>query len=105
PLTLTLHHAITTPVTLTTTYRSIRAARPLQGELELMLPKDVAIDTSKNVTFQNPLPPANTDGTIDILFNPSGQAAFAGNPIRLWVRDVTTDPSAPDQTLIAVYGA
>jgi prepilin-type N-terminal cleavage/methylation domain-containing protein len=88
-------------------YRIIRAPR-VAGEEVLSLPADVAIDISTNKMYGNPLS-ANADGSIDILFGPSGVlvGASAGtNNVFLWVRDTTlstTPPYAGDQTILAIY--
>jgi len=96
------------PFAPTAQYRIIRAPRILPGEQTLQLPKDVAIDTMRNTTYSNPLPPSvNAAGAFDILFTPSGSVLGLGvtvDKINLWVRDVTQDVFAPaDQSLITVY--
>jgi type II secretory pathway pseudopilin PulG len=82
-------------------YRIVRLPRALPGEPALQLAQDVVIDLTKSI-----VPAPNAEGTIDILFAPSGALLAPGinNKIILWVRDVTQDASTPgDQTLIAIY--
>jgi hypothetical protein len=82
-----------------------RKARPVVGEPVLQLPKDIAIDISRQYdptkptalpTWYRMFPPtSNTGGgnPFDILFSPSGQVIGAegnlGSRICLWVRDVS----------------
>jgi type II secretory pathway pseudopilin PulG len=105
--TLLLDTSLPQPINSTKQYRIIRKVpRALPGEATLQLAQDVVIDLAKS--YQ--IPTANADGSIDILFAPSGSVIVAGanDKIILWVRDVTRDvsqdPNTPgDQTLIAIY--
>jgi type II secretory pathway pseudopilin PulG len=89
-------------------YRIIRAPR-VTGDDILQLPDEVMIDTTTNFRFGNPLPTPNSDGSIDILFSPSGAVISPGtttDSINLWVRDATyASASATDgeQAIVAVY--
>jgi len=108
--TLTLASAIpilssnTNPIT-TYEYRVIRSPRILNGESTLQLPQNVAIDTSTNTNYGNPLPVGPSAGTYDIVFSPTGAVVGTANDkIILWVRDVTLDSNSPgEQTLVTVY--
>jgi len=73
----------------------------MQGEPELQLPKDVAIDLATNATYGGNLPPL-VSGLVDLIFYPSGQMPFAGSGIFLWVKDYTRDPNDPLQSLICI---
>jgi prepilin-type N-terminal cleavage/methylation domain-containing protein len=103
------------PLTATTEFRLYRKARPIVGEPVLQLPKDVAIDVSRDFVPGSPAgtmprwyrmfpPTANTGGNspFDILFSPSGQViGFEGNlgsRICLWVRDVSINAPGPMYT-------
>jgi prepilin-type N-terminal cleavage/methylation domain-containing protein len=103
------------PVTTTTDYRIIRAARPAAGEDTIFLPDDVIVDMGAAGN-----PPTGCSGSIitpdtrpnglvyyDILFSPSGAvlgpAANSGKII-LWVRDTHENYATdPDESLITVY--
>jgi prepilin-type N-terminal cleavage/methylation domain-containing protein len=97
-----------------------RKARPVVGEPVLQLPKDIAIDISRDPAnppkWYRMFPPtANTSGTqpFDILFSPAGQVIGAegnlGSRICLWVRDVSLGDPGPTElppgynTLITIY--
>lgn len=111
-------------ITPTADYRIIRAPRPLVGEANLDLPKDIAVQG--NILG----PPAITYGSIppqassppvpfDILFSPAGPvvgSAVSSNvpgvgseAVIFWVRDATLDPSPLDESksgeplLVTVY--
>jgi prepilin-type N-terminal cleavage/methylation domain-containing protein len=89
----------------TRTFVVSRRARPVVGEPVLQLPKDIAIDISRQYdptkpnalpTWYRMFPPtSNTGGgnPFDILFSPAGQVIGAegnlGSRICLWVRDVS----------------
>jgi prepilin-type N-terminal cleavage/methylation domain-containing protein len=94
----------------TGSYRIYRKARPMQGEPVLQLPRDVAIDVSRESTTTAGVAPkwyrlfpasANSlaQSPFDILFNPAGQVigpeATLGNRICLWVRDVAINDPRP----------
>jgi prepilin-type N-terminal cleavage/methylation domain-containing protein len=92
------------PVEITTwtpQYRIIRAPR-VQGEEPETMPVNVAID----LAVSRNLPPANSDGNIDILFSPAGAVLgpVGTDKIILWIRDYTLPtPFEGEPTLIAVY--
>lgn len=121
---LTLASAFAYPILATSDYRIIRAPRPLVGEANLDLPKDIVIQgnlgTTANLIFgsvpQQPNPP-NPPVPFDILFSPAGPvigSAVSSNvpgvgseAVILWVRDVsldfnptTTDPSTSGEPLL-----
>jgi type II secretory pathway pseudopilin PulG len=103
---LTLETPLPQPInTFTKQYRIVRRPRLLPGEASLQLAQDVAIDLTKS----QQVPTANQDGSIDIVFAPSGTVIVGTNDkIILWVRDVTRDVTQDantpgDQTLIAIY--
>lgn len=86
-------------------YRIVRRPRILPGEATLQIAQDVAIDLTKS----RQLPTANPDGSIDIVFNSSGDVSVAGaaDKVILWVRDITRDitqdANTPgDETLITI---
>lgn len=100
-----------------------RKARPVVGEPVLQMPKDIAVDVSREVTAPN-VPPSwyrmfpklgNTGGSnpFDIVFSPAGQVVgFEGNlgsRICLWVRDVSLGDPGPtvlppgENMLITIY--
>ncbi len=110
-------------------FRLIRPARPT-GDDVLSLPDGLMIDLSTNYfpqcslnipqQFRSPLPGFNSDGSIDILFSPSGAVLSAGvsDSINLWVRDfkesqnknnafknIARPPDTTDgqQTIVAIY--
>jgi hypothetical protein len=113
-----------------TNYSFYRKAQPIAGEPVLQMPRDIAIDISrddKNPPSWYRMYPwsANVLGTqpFKILFDPKGQVigqeGRAGNRICLWVRDVSnnvfpnsfndrnaTDPNVlppGDNSLITIY--
>jgi prepilin-type N-terminal cleavage/methylation domain-containing protein len=89
----------------TPNYRIIRAPR-VQGEETQPMPVNVAADLGMNLKYGAPLPPPNADGTIDILFSPSGTVLgpVGTDRIILWVRDHTLPSEFEGEpTLIAVY--
>jgi prepilin-type N-terminal cleavage/methylation domain-containing protein len=108
---LQLDQALTATPSTTSAYRVSRRARPVIGEAVLQLPKDIAIDISRQFnpqqtsalpTWYRMFPPtANTGGgyPFDILFSPSGQVIGAegalGSRICLWVRDVSLNFPSP----------
>jgi type II secretory pathway pseudopilin PulG len=104
---LTLLTPFTNSVAGTTQYRIMRRPRLSIGEAPMLLPQDVIIDTTPNNPInpldpkktKNPLPAPNADGSIDILFAPSGALLnFAGSTtsfVSLWVRDVTAEILPP----------
>jgi prepilin-type N-terminal cleavage/methylation domain-containing protein len=99
--TLTLDRAIDgtdqSPLILTSGFRVIRSARPLAGEPMLQMHKDAYID----LTTSSNLPPQNADGSYDILFNYSGQVAYAtGGMIFLVVQHVDR---STDKLVVAIY--
>jgi prepilin-type N-terminal cleavage/methylation domain-containing protein len=98
--TLVLGSSLPTAVGLTKQYRIVRRPRILPGEAALEIAQDVAIDLTRSQ-----LPSANPDGSIDIVFNPSGSMIGGSNDkVILWVRDVTQDINNPgDQVLITIY--
>jgi prepilin-type N-terminal cleavage/methylation domain-containing protein len=115
-----LDQALTATPSTTSAYRVSRKARPVVGEAVLQMPKDVAIDISRDPanppSWYRMFPAtANTGGTqpFDILFSPAGQVIGAegslGSRICLWVRDVSLGDPGPNQlppgpnTLITVY--
>lgn len=89
----------------TPNYRIMRAPR-LSGEETTKLPDSVAIDIKTNADFGNPLP-MNGDGSIDILFAPSGKIVTPGvttDFMALWVRDISyTDPFQGNPWILAVH--
>src|SRR5262249_22104536 len=95
-----------TPPPPTGRYRSYSQSRPVRGEPVLQLPKDIAVDISRdaadNPTWHRMFPKlGNTKGTnpFDILFSASGQVvgreAQLGSRICLWVRDVALRDPCP----------
>jgi prepilin-type N-terminal cleavage/methylation domain-containing protein len=99
--TLTLDRAIdgtdVSPLILTSGFRVIRSARPLAGEPMLQMHRDVYIDLTTSANL--PLP--NADGSRDILFNYSGQVAYAtGGMIFLTVQHVDRPT---DKLVVAIY--
>lgn len=101
----------------TSDFRIVRQARPMVGEPNLKLPRDVAIDLSPSPRT-NPLVPVAGEpipdggysilagGSLDILFNARGLVmgsnAVWGKAI-LRVRDVSRPTDVGDQTLITIY--
>lgn len=105
-----------------TQYRIIRAPR-VTGDDVLQFPDPVKIDLRTNIDYSKTLsaggavtlPKRNGDGSIDILFAPSGAVISAGittDTINLWVRDCETNPQpAPaaadplngQQTIVAIH--
>jgi prepilin-type N-terminal cleavage/methylation domain-containing protein len=86
-------------------YRILRSPRPLTGQAPVNLPSGIVVDAS-NVNGGGSLIPADTDGSFEVLFDPSGKvlrASGSQGKVVLWVKDVTGDPVTADQTLIAVY--
>ena len=116
--TLFLTTAIPYAVNNTSSYRILRAPRPV-GEEKLPLPSGVVIDLNTNTTFSNALPgtaltaaTGTTPGTacVDVLFGPAGSvitSQLAQNTMNFWVR--SPDPNNPSNvfagspTLIVVY--
>jgi prepilin-type N-terminal cleavage/methylation domain-containing protein len=110
-----LDQPLTATPSTTNAYRVSRKARPIVGEPVLQLPKDIAIDISRDVT--NTIPSwyrmfpgtANSNGTqpFDILFSPAGQVIGAegslGSRICLWVRDVSFNDPDPPAGMPAIY--
>lgn len=89
-----------------TNWRIIRQPRVRLGESPLAMPKNVVIDLSLNnstvwpASYSTPLPPANSNGHLDILFAPSGEvigASIPGQDIKFWLRDASLDPVAGTQ--------
>ena len=81
-------------------YRIVRRPRVLPGEAALSLAQDIVIDLTQSI-----LPARNPDGSIDIVFAPSGAVLVTGinDRVIFWVRDVTQDASTPgDQRLISI---
>jgi prepilin-type N-terminal cleavage/methylation domain-containing protein len=114
---LSLANALPYTIHATKGYRIIRAAR-VTGDDVLQLPDSVVIDVSTNVSYTdpngnvhlnlNPLPFANADKSIDILFAPTGEVISRGtttDSINLWVRDINDPPSGTnsEQTILAIY--
>src|SRR5207245_2026149 len=95
--TLILASALPQPVNFTRQYRIVRRPRVLPGEEGLQMAQDVAIDKTRSIV------PAPPDGSIDIVFAPSGAVSIPGasDKIILWVRDVTQDSNTP--VLIVIY--
>jgi hypothetical protein len=107
----------------TTNYVFYRSAQPIAGEPVLQMPRDIAIDISRDPnansgaaqTWFRTYPQINTgSGPFDILFDKTGQvigsSGRVANRICLWVRDVSLlDPCPPNQlppgdnTLITIY--
>jgi hypothetical protein len=113
----------------TTDYRIIRAPRPMVGEANLQMPKDVAIDLDPSTYGSSFLPPYTNvpapggvaGREIDIIFGPKGQlvgdtAASTGKLV-LRIRNVDHSPDGQttigsnsynvyqrgDQTLLTIY--
>ncbi len=94
-------------------YRILRSPRPLTGEATVTLPDGIVVDAlSTSALYANASPKQgslitpDTDGNVEILFDPSGKVLRASGTqgkVVLWVKDVSGDPLATDQTLIAVY--
>ena len=81
----------------TSSFRFVRAARPLLGETTLQLPSQIVIDL--NLSLPNPWPMPN--GYIDVLFAPSGQVVGASQGrFVLWVRHID---NIGEPTLMTVY--
>ena len=94
-------------------YRIVRAPR-VTGDDILQFPDPVMIDMKTNYDFRTTVSsgPGYTlpQGTLDILFAPSGAVISSGvttDTINLWVRDFDAnkpaDPTDGQQTIIAVY--
>ena len=94
---LTLKNPVPYPVQQpgTAEYRVIRLPRVLNGEAPLELADDIVIDLDTNSHFNNPLPRANQDGTVDLVFSPAGNlldnTGGLNGYICLWVRDSSKD--------------
>jgi hypothetical protein len=70
-----------------------------------MLPANIGIDLDTNATYGNSVA-LNSDGSLDILFAPSGNVigSQAGtDKLILWVRDYTIDITKGEPSLIVVY--
>ncbi len=110
------------PILPTSDYRIIRAPRPLVGEANLDLPKDIVIQGNAGTTpalifgsVPNQQPTAqNPPVPFDILFSPAGpvigSAVSANVPgvgseaVILWVRDVSLDnPTDGEPLLVTIY--
>ncbi len=91
-----LSEAISTP---TPYYRIVRQPRPI-GEDPFEMPNNVGIDLKTNVDYNQPLP-FNPDGTLDVLFSPSGTLIgnFGSDRMIFWVRDMA-DQNNPDSAFI-----
>jgi prepilin-type N-terminal cleavage/methylation domain-containing protein len=120
-LTLAPTSAYPYPIQPTSDYRIIRSPRPLVGEANLDMPKDIAIQG--NTSPDNPVntallfgsvPRHDTAMFVDILFSPAGpllktDAAYAvpgvgGEAVILWVRDVSLDsPTDGEPLLLTIY--
>lgn len=104
---LTLASPLPYPVTFPTpnNYRIIRRPRQL-GTENLLMPSAVGIDLTTNVKYGSPLP-FNADGTLDILFSPSGSVLgnAAANRMIFWVREMSdpNDPFFGNPSLIVVF--
>jgi prepilin-type N-terminal cleavage/methylation domain-containing protein len=112
--------ATNNPIT-STEYRFYRKAQPIAGEPVLQMPRDVAIDISRdqlnatNPSWYRTFPAFNTGGggSFDILFDQTGQVIGGTGRLRnricLWVRDVSLGDPGPDKlppgdnVLITVY--
>jgi hypothetical protein len=92
-------------------YRIFRQSRPVPGEPVLQLPKDIAVDISRDPNHSDPnqytwhrmtpkLGNTGGGGPFDILFTASGQVvgleARLGSRICLWVRDVSQNVPGPN---------
>src|SRR5262249_42980100 len=90
----------------TRSYRVIRRPR-LTGEEPVLLPDGVAIDLNTNVAYSSSPGQPNTDGSVDILFAPSGQVIVPAPRtqfLALWVRDINyTDPFDGEPSIIGVF--
>jgi prepilin-type N-terminal cleavage/methylation domain-containing protein len=106
-------------------YKIVRKPR-LQGDEPMDMPSDVAIDATLSNSFAGftnytapafpaltPLP-INADGTIDIMFAPSGSLLANGaatDKLIFWVRDTTSNQLFAngkfqgDPSLVAIYGS
>jgi hypothetical protein len=110
------------PTTPSTEYRFYRSAQPLAGEPALEMPRDVAIDISRDPnsafspTWHRTFPAFNPGGgqPFDVLFDQSGKVigptGRMSARICLWVRDVSLlDPCPGNQlppgenSLITIY--
>lgn len=82
-------------------YRVIRAPRPMIGESEVNLPRDVIIDLAPGTSII----PAD-GGNYDVLFAPSGKVvrtAGTQGKVILWLRDPNNNAMAGEQVLVVVY--
>lgn len=102
---LTLDSDVPYPITGTTHYRIMRRPRVV-GEEALKLPDYVAIDLKTNVDYGYGLP-TNSDGSVDVLFSPSGKVITPGvatDFMPFWVRDINqTSPFEGNPAIIAVH--
>jgi prepilin-type N-terminal cleavage/methylation domain-containing protein len=91
-------------------YRIIRAPRPMIGEKEIVLPRDVVVDSPlspSHPTLGTSLAPVDSQtGQVDILFSPSGRvlrgAGTQGKAI-LWVWDAGNSAAGGEELLVVVY--
>jgi prepilin-type N-terminal cleavage/methylation domain-containing protein len=95
-------------------WRIIRRPRLLIGETPVLLAQDIVLDLTTNAPpppptggYGNTLPTPNPDGSIDLMFSPSGallNAPGSQNFIALWVRDATGDSHLiGEPLLVAIY--
>lgn len=121
---LTLNSPMLYPLAATTQYRIVRLPRVTGDDVttlpgndpqnsQLLSLQSVVIDLSTNVNFNNTLPSLNADGSLDILFSPSGAVISQGvttDTINLWVREYADVKANPipvagngQQTILGVY--
>ncbi len=81
-------------------YRIIRGPRPMIGEKQIDLPKDIFIDVSKSVLLAD-----QSTGQLDIVVSPSGQVTRANQSLGkvvLWVRGVDGSTNIGEQYLVVL---
>ena len=126
-LTLAPSSAYPYPILPTSDYRIIRAPRPLVGEANLDLPKEIAIQGNTTPIPPNPIDPTMIFGSVarqpdapnppvpfDILFSPAGPVigsavssyvqGVGSEAVIFWVRDVSLDsPTDGEPLLLTIY--
>jgi prepilin-type N-terminal cleavage/methylation domain-containing protein len=82
------------------TYRILRGPRPMIGEKQVDLPRDIVIDVSQSVML-----PDQTTGQLDILLSPTGQVTRSNQTlgkVMLWVRDANVTKVTGEQYLVVI---
>jgi prepilin-type N-terminal cleavage/methylation domain-containing protein len=82
------------------TYRIVRGPRPMIGEKQVDLPRDIVIDVSQSVIV-----PDSVTGQLDILISPTGQVTRSNQTLgklMLWVRDANPTRVTGEQYLVVI---